>query len=160
MSVSTQRPGVELTEDRAFTQRVRRLVWISLGALALITVLAVLDDAAPWMVALMLLGWVLMPSLLSLSIHRPRLRYGLVVPGTCFTSAVIALAIVSDGLAAVGWWLIAAGLVVGGTDGIWFWMRWLPVPRQFEDPFGLPRLTLIGVHVTLLLAGIATVLAV
>lgn len=159
MSVWTERCGVELTTDASFTQRVRRLVWISLVALGLFTALAVRAEAAAWMVALMVLGWVLMPSLLRLSIQRPMLRYGLVVPATCFSLAVMGMALASQGAAAAGWWLIASGLLVGGADGMWFWMRWLPVPPRCDDPYGPPRLALIGVHVTLLVAGVAVVVA-
>ena len=159
MSVWTERAGVELTTDASFTRRVRRLVWISLVALGLITTLAVQSEAAAWMVALMVVGWALMPSLLWFSIQRPKLRYGLVVPATCFSVAVVGMAVASQGAAAVGWRLIASGLLVGGADGMWFWMRWLPVPPRFNDPYGSPRLTLIGIHVTLLVAGLAVVVA-
>ncbi len=159
MTAWTTTPGTELTRDRPFTRRVQRLVGISLVMLGVITWLAVADDAAGWIVALMLVGWLLMPSLLLLSITRPKLRYGLLIPGTSFTLGVVGMAIDSAGPQALGWWLLAAGLTVGGGAGIWFWMRWLPVPQPFDDPYGRPRLAVIGVHVALVLAGVATVIA-
>ncbi len=159
MSVWTSGPGVELTVDRSFTRRVRRLVWISLIALGAITWLAFQNGAPAWVRALMITGWLLMPTLLALSIGNPKLRYGLLVPGAAFCVAVIGMALDSRGTQSVGWWIIAAGLTVGGSAGLWFWMRWLPVPRPFDDPYGVARLAVIGVHVALVLAGMAAVIA-
>ena len=159
MSVWTQRAAVELTDDPAFTGRVRRLVLVSLVALGVITALAVRDHAATWVVLLMVIGWALMPSLLFLSIRSPGLRYGLLVPGTAFPLGVLGMAVAASGAESIGWWLIATGLTLGGAQGIWFWFRWMPVPHQLDDPFGRSRLTMIVVHVALLLVGIATVAA-
>ena len=159
MSVWTRGPGVELTRDPAFTRRVRRLVWISSIALGVITLLAVRDDASAWVIVLMLVGWLLMPVLLHLSIDNPRLRRGLLVPGTSFTLGGLGMAVATVGALSVGWWLIAAGLMLGGTQGVWFWFRWMPVPGHLDDPFAWPRLGVVGVHVALLLVGIAVVAA-
>ncbi len=156
MSVWTTTAGVELTRDRAFTGRVRRLVGISLVMLGVITWLAITDEAATWIVILMLVGWLLMPSLLLLSLRRPKLRYGLLLPGSSFSLAVLGMALQAPGAQALGWWLIAVGLLIGGTAGVWFWMRWLPVPTPFDDPYGWPRLGVIGVHAALVVAGIAS----
>ncbi len=159
MSVWTTTPGVELTQDRLFTRRIRRLIGISLVMLGVISWLATANDAATWIVALMLVGWLLMPSLLLLSLKRPELRYGLLLPGSAFTLGVLAMALQAQGAQALGWWLIAVGLTIGGTAGIWFWMRWLPVPKPFDDPYGWPRLAVIGVHAALVVAGIAILAA-
>ena len=157
-SSRTRRAGVELTSDPAFTRRIRRLGWVSVFALGLLTLLAIGDHAATWAVVLMVVGWALMPSLLFLSIGNPVLRYALLLPGTSFPLGVLGMALGTVGTASAGWWLVAAGLTLGGAQGMWFWFRWIPVPRLFDDPFGRPRLAVIGAHVVLLVIGIAVVL--
>jgi hypothetical protein len=53
---------------------------------------------------------------------------------------------------------MTAGVLFGGMLGVWFWFRWLPVPRGLHEPFSRARWGLIGVHVSLIVAGIGLVL--
>lgn len=132
---------------------------MALGAIAF---LALTTTEAP-VVALTLLfgGWIAMPSLLAMALDQPRWRYLLIVPATMVGSGLL---IVIAGLsgstrALMGWWLIAAGVLFGAGLGGWFWYRWMPVPLGLSDPFSRGRWALIGVHVGLILAGMALVLA-
>jgi hypothetical protein len=57
-------------------------------------------------------------------------------------------------MAALGWVLIAVGLLLGGLLGGWFWFRWAPVPRVLDEPFAPARWWLIAVHVGFICAGL------
>jgi hypothetical protein len=157
MSLLNTRAGVELTADRLFRRRIRRLVAISTVALGVIWGLAFADDAEPWILGLLGIGWVLMPTVLALSLSRPMTRYALMIPANIVSIGLIAMTVSAPDSTMVGWMLITAGILVGGFLGMWFWFRWLPVPRALDDPFGGPRLALVGLHFGLVLVGMAMV---
>lgn len=154
-----RRIPVELSTDARFARRVKRLALTSVVALGLIWWLAVSTLATPQIVGIALAaGWVLMPAVLLASLTRPRLRYALVLPATLVGVALLAISIwwrPLDPLAAAGWLLITAGISLGGVLGLWFWFRLLPVPEPLDDPFSRGRLALIGLHVGLIVTGIA-----
>lgn len=162
MSGTMLRAGVELSADPRFAGRVRRLVVVSTIALGVVAGLAAAKtDAPPWVLAMLAAGWVTMPVILSASLRRPSLRYWLVVPAGLVSLGLISLCIgwlPEDPAAAVGWVLVAAGILLGGTLGSWFWYRLLPVPAAMEPPFSFPRLALIAVHSGLVVVGLALVL--
>jgi len=149
--------GMEMTRDRLFTHRVRRLVWVSVFALGVICVMAFLDDAPNWVLALLAAGWLLMPAILAISLRRPMMRYALVVPATVVPIGLMWMVLTASEATLTGWILMAVGILFGGLLGMWFWFRWFPVPRVFADPYGGPRISLIGVHIALVLAGAAMV---
>lgn len=99
-------------------------------------------------------GWVLMPTVLLLSLRRPGARRAVPVPSALVTAALIDMAAAVPNL---GWALMAAGMLLGGVLGAWFWFRLLPIPAKLEDPFGPGRWALIAVHVGLIVAGMALV---
>jgi hypothetical protein len=148
---------MELGPDQAFVPRVLRLTAVSSVALGIVWALAIATLEAPPAVHVALLaGWFLMPAILAASIAEPRLRYGLAVPATLVTVALIAVAIrwlPEEPLGAVGWLLLLAGIGLGGVLGMWLWYRLAPVPVELRDPFGPARWRLIGVHVGLLVVG-------
>jgi hypothetical protein len=158
--VSTRRAGsgIELTGDRLFTHRVRRLVAISAVALGVIWGLAFLEEPPAWILALLALGWVSMPTVLAASLGRPLLRYALIVPAGAVSIGLIGMVITAPEETATGWLLITSGILLGGFLGVWFWFRWLPVPRILDDPFGWPRVVLVGLHLALILIGAALVI--
>jgi hypothetical protein len=101
-----------------------------------------------------------MPTLLVASLRRPLVRYALVVPSTLVglgLLAICAVALPEDGVAAAGWVLTTAGIVLGGVLGIWFWFRLLPVPAALDDPFSPGRWALVMTHVALVVAGLILV---
>ncbi|MEA3501764.1 MAG: hypothetical protein U9R47_03250 [Actinomycetota bacterium] len=149
--------GVEMTGNRLFAHRVRRLVAISAVALGVIWGLAFIEHAPAWILALLGLGWVLMPTVLAVSVRRPALRYALVAPATAVPVGLIGMVMVAPEQTVTGWVLITVGILFGGFLGIWFWFRWFPVPRILDDPFGWPRLVLVGLHTALVLGGMAIV---
>ena len=151
--------GVELTADTVFQRRVRRLVALSAVALGLMLWLAASDGAQWWVLALIGVGWVLMPTFLAMSLSKPWVRYMLIVPATTVSLGLIAMTLATEGSASVGWMLLTLGVLAGGTLGIWFWYRWFPVPRLLDDPFGWPRLTLIALHLGLILVGFGILIA-
>jgi len=157
MSLLNTRAGVELTADRLFGHRIRRLVAISAIALGAIWALAFADDAETWILVLLGIGWVLMPTVLALSLSRPMTRYALVIPATTVSIGLLAMTVSAPQSTVTGWVFITAGILIGGLLGMWFWFRWLPVPRPFDDPFGVPRLALVGLHLGLVLAGMTMV---
>jgi hypothetical protein len=59
----------------------------------------------------------------------------------------------------VGWMLVTAGVLLGGTLGLWTWYRVLPVPPPLDDPVAPGRWALIGVHVALVLLGLVMLVA-
>jgi hypothetical protein len=101
-----------------------------------------------------------MPSILALSLSRPRLRYALIVPSLLVTLALLTISLVvppGSVIQRVGWALMTGGVLLGGSLGVWFWFRWLPVPSFLVDPFSRMRWGLIGLHVCLIVIGIALV---
>jgi hypothetical protein len=154
-----RRIPVELSTDARFARRVKRLALTSVVALGLIWWLAVTTLATPPLVGTALAaGSVLMPAVLVVSLTRPRLRYALVLPATLVGLALLAISIwwlPLDPLAAAGWLLITTGISLGGVLGLWFWFRLLPVPELLNDPFSRGRLALIGLHVGLIVTGLA-----
>jgi hypothetical protein len=157
MTAIRRQRGLELTGDRLFTHRVRRLVGVSVVALGVIWVLAFLDDAPVWILALLGVGWALMPLILAVSLRRPMARYGLIVPATVIPLGLAGMIMVGQDSTSNGWIVMTIGIVFGGFLGLWFWFRWLPVPRVLDDPFGSARVSLIGIHIALILSGAAMV---
>jgi hypothetical protein len=153
-----RRLPVELSPDPAFARRVRRLGLVSLVALGAIWGLAVRTlDAPPIVDGALLAGWGLMPATLFASLARPMLRYGLALPASLVTLALLAISVgwlPASPVAAAGWLLMLAGIGLGGAMGLWLWYRLLPVPPALADPFSPARWTLIGVHVALIVVGI------
>lgn len=154
-----RRIPVELSTDARFARRIKRLALTSVVALGLIWWLAVTTLATPPLAGVALAaGWVLMPTVLLASLTRPRLRYALVVPATLVGVALLGVSVwwlPTHPLAAAGWLLITVGISLGGVLGLWFWFRLLPVPAALDDPFSGGRLALIGLHVGLIVTGIA-----
>jgi hypothetical protein len=152
------RTGVELTDDRLFAHRIRRLTAVSAVALGVITGLAAAADAPTVSIALLATGWVLMPVILAASLKRPTLRYALVLPASVVTVGLIGVLASSEGVAVLGWALITAGILLGGTLGMWFWYRLVPVPYALSDPYGIPRIALVALHIALVLSGVVIVI--
>lgn len=163
MTLFSQRvPGVELTHDRTFEARVRRLSVVSLVALGTITWLAIRDNASTAVILLLIAGWISMPTVLRASLRRPGLRYALSVPAVLFAGGLTVFSTSLPDLAATsaaGWWTITVSLWFGAMLGMWLWFRWLPVPTRLIDPFALGRLTLVTAHIGGVLIGIALVIA-
>lgn len=149
--------GIELTGDRLFAHRVRRLVVITAVTLGVIWGLAFIEEAPTWILVLLAVGWASMPTILAASLSRPSLRYALVVPAGAVSAGLIGMAMIAPEETATGWILIAAGVFLGGFLGVWFWFRWIPVPRILNDPFGWSRVFLVGLHLALVLVGAALV---
>jgi hypothetical protein len=150
---------VEMSADSRFARRVRRLIAVSAVALGVITLLARDHGASAMAMVLLAVGWVTMPSVLAASLRVPRMRYLLVVPAA---ATILGLLLVSTssadaGLVPLGWWSITAGVGLGGVLGVWFWYRWMPVPRRLEDPFAGGRWALITVHVAAVAVGVVLV---
>lgn len=149
--------SVEMSDSALFTPRVRRLVAISTVALGLITLLVATRAGSHNEPSLLLaaIGWLLMPVILTISLRRPRWRYLLAIPATTVAIALIVVSIqFTDGLmTTVGWWMMTSGILIGGTLGMWFWYRWLPVPGSLDDPFSFGRWSLIAAHVGLVAVG-------
>lgn len=150
-------PSVELSTDRRFAGRVRRLALTSVVALGIIWALAVATlDVPPLIGAGLLAGWVLMPSILFASLADPRWRFALAVPGSLVGISLLAIIVAwrpASPLAAIGWSMMAAGVLLGGLLGLWFWYRLAPVPTALDDPFSAGRLGLIRIHVLLIVVG-------
>jgi hypothetical protein len=146
-----------MTADPRFTARVKRLVAVSAVALGLISLLVamVTTDSGWYRTALAAAGWVLMPTLLGYSIRHPRWRYLLSVPTAAVSAALVLVATdaADSGWATAGWWLMTGGVLTGGLLGAWFWYRWLPVPRRFDDPFSPGRWALVAAHTGVIVAG-------
>jgi len=154
--------GREMTTDTAFTHRVRRLAVISFIMLGVIALCAdQTTEAPPWVLGLLVLGWVTMPIVLAKSIAKPELRYALAGPAIAVSLGLVGLVAwwLPAGAAGLGWLLITAGVLVGGGLGLWFWFRFVAVPRSLEDPFGWGRITLVAVHVALVLGGLALIVS-
>ncbi len=148
----------EMTADGRFARRIVRLGLTSVFALGLIWFLSVVTlDAGPAIRIGLIGGWFLMPSFLGLSLRWPVLRRLLIVPSSLVSLALLAICLsaIPEGVVAhAGWLLITAGVLFGGTLGVWFWFRWLPVPARLADPFSAGRWALIGIHVSLTVAGL------
>jgi hypothetical protein len=158
-----RRVGIEMTGHPRFRSRVRRLAITSGVALGVIWAMAVRTlDASRSIEGLLLAGWVTMPTVLGLSLTRSSIRRLVVAPTLLVTAALIGICLWElphAGLARAGWLALTAGILMGGGMGVWFWYRWIPVPRAFDDPYARARSTLIAVHVALVLGGIALILA-
>lgn len=156
-AATARRSPVELTSDRRFERRIKRLAAVSAVALGLIWALVVATIAAPSAVdAVFAAGWLLMPSTLVASLRYPRLRYGLVVPASLVSVGLLAVCIgwlPTDPLVALGWLLMTVGIALGGCLGLWFWYRLLPVPARLDDPFSTGRWALIVAHIVLVVVG-------
>lgn len=149
---------VELSDDARFAARVRRLAATAAVALGLIWALAVTTLEAPPLIGVALAaGWASMPAILLASLSRPRLRYALVAPSTLVGLGLLAISLAwlpASPMAAIGWLIVTAGVLMGGLMGLWFWFRLLPVPEALDDPFSPGRLALIGLHVGLIVTGL------
>jgi hypothetical protein len=138
---------------------VKRLGAVSVVALGLIWLLGVTTlDAPPLLGVALAAGWVLMPTTLFASLARPLLRYALIAPASLVGAGLLAISawwLPADPVVAAGWLLITAGVLLGGMLGTWFWLRLLPVPHSLDDPFSWGRWALIGIHVALIVGGLA-----
>lgn len=152
------RRGLELTGDRIFRHRVRRLAAVSAVGLGVVWGLAYVGGAPLWTLTLLAVGWVLMPMTLAFGLDRPGLRRVVMLPAVLVPVALVGMLSVVTEATRTGWIVAIAGLGFGAFIGAWFWLRWLPVPRLFDDPFGWPRVGLVGIHIGLLLAGGALIL--
>ena len=154
-------PGSEMGQHPQVLARVRRLALVSSVALGVVFALAVTTlDISMATKAFLVGGWVLMPTLLFVSIRRPRVRRLLVLPSALMSVALLAIcltALPADLSARVGWLLITAGVMLGGLLGLWFWYRLFPVPRFLDAPFSQGRWALIGIHVAMIVLGLALV---
>lgn len=149
---------MELSDDPAFSRRIVRLLVTSAVVLGLLWDLArgIANLASLWEKGL-LWGWVLMPTILGLSLRWPRLRYALMVPSFLVSVSLLGLcctALPREALAAAGWILVTTGVLLGGVLGIWFWFRWLPVPNGLDQPFSRGRWTLVVIHISLIVIGL------
>ncbi len=159
MRLTDRRLGVELTDNPLFARRVRRLVVVSATALGVIAAVAIRSGGPRAAVALLVAGWVIMPLVLAASLSRPLVRYALVLPATLVTLGLVGMVLSTDGSETIGWILVTLGILVGGSLGMWLWYRWFPVPYMLDDPYGVPRLMLLSVHIVLVVSGVVVVLA-
>jgi hypothetical protein len=154
-------PAVELTDDPAFARRVVRLARTSVVALGYIVLLwAITLDTAAIIGFGLALGWVLMPTILWLSLRLPKLRCALIIPSSLVSVALLAIcltALPADPVARAGWVSITIGILFGGLLGMWFWFRWAPVPAQLNDPFSPGRWMLVGAHIAMIVVGLLLV---
>jgi hypothetical protein len=150
---------VELSDDARFAGRMRRLALTATVALGVLWALATTTLDAPLAAELsLLLGWLLMPTLLFASLRDPRWRYALVLPSSLVGVPLLAICarwLPASAVAAAGWVLVTAGILLGSLLGIWFWYRLLPVPAALEDPFSPGRWMLISAHIVLIVAGLS-----
>jgi len=153
--------GVEMSSDPAFLRRVRRLAIVSAIALGPMWALAVGTLEAHVAVYLALFGgWVLMPTVLGLSIRRPGVRLLVALPTTLVVAALVAICLTAlpvDRVAGAGWLTVTVGIAFGVFLGAWFWYRWLPVPASLKDPCSKGRSIFIVVHVALVVLGLLLV---
>ena len=158
-ALAGRRLPVELSADPVFARRVRRLGLVSLVALGVVWGLAVTTlEAPPPVEGALLAGWALMPAVLFASLAWPMLRLGLTLPATLVTLGLLAITagwLPDAPIAAAGWVLMLGGVALGGAMGLWLWYRLLPVPAVLAHPFSPARWLLIGVHVALIVVGMA-----
>lgn len=156
------RTGVEMSGDPLFLPRIRRLASVSSVALGIVWLLA-MTTTEPHSAAIdgaLLAGWIVMPTVLWSSIRRPQIRPLVFVPSALVTLGLVALcltALPGDVSVRAGWVLVTGGIVFGGVLGGWFWFRWFPVPEMLDAPFSSARWALIGVHVAMIVVGLALV---
>ncbi len=154
-------PGSEMGLHPQILARVRRLALVSSVALGAIFVLGSTTlDVSAVTTASLAGGWVLMPTSLVLSIKRPRIRYLLILPSTLVSAGLLAICLTAlpvEWPARVGWLLITGGVMLGGILGLWFWYRFVPVPRFLDAPFSPGRWALIGIHVAMIVLGLTLV---
>ena len=98
-----------------------------------------------------------MPTVLAISLRRPLARYALVVPASLVIVGLWGMVTTATDTELLGWSLVLAGILLGGTLGMVFWYRWVSVPRRFNDPFGPARMALVAIHIGLVLVGAAIV---
>lgn len=162
-TVGSAGPGDEMGMHPAMLARIRRLAIVSSVMLGVVFFLA-LDgiDTHRGVYAALGAGWLLMPTLLLVSLRRPRIRYLLSVPSALVGGALVAIcatALPHDGVARIGWLLVTAGVLMGAGLGAWFWFRWFPVPHLLDQPFSPMRWTLVAVHVVMIVLGVGLVFA-
>jgi hypothetical protein len=105
-------------------------------------------------------GWVLMPSILVLSLRWPPLRIWVIIPSALETLALLSMCMYYlpfAPTARLGWMLTTAGVLLGDVLGAWFWFHWANVPPLFVDPFSAGRWILIIIHVALIVVGLGLV---
>ena len=156
------RRSVEMTRDPRFGVRVIRLAATSVVALGLIWGFQLATLNTPALVGICLaVGWALMPVLLIASLRWPVARYGLALPSTLVGVGLVAICLTALppewGAARVGWLMTTSGVLVGGALGLWFWFRLAPVPRFLDDPFSPGRWLLVGIHIVLIVVGLALI---
>jgi hypothetical protein len=157
-----RRTGIEMSGDPLFLPRVRRLASVSSVALGIIWMLAIwtTEPHSGAIDGALLAGWILMPTVLWSSIRRPEMRALVFLPSALVTVGLMALCLTAlPGAAMVrgGWLLVTGGILFGGFLGGWFWFRWFPVPASLDAPFSSARWVLIGIHVAMIVVGIALV---
>lgn len=156
-------PTMEMSGSFEFAGRIRRLVLVSAIALGSIWFVAINKlDLPVWVESLLLAGWVLMPTLLAISLRRPAARYLIAVPASLVSAALVAILVLelpATMAATIGWLLITTGILLGGSLGLWFWYRLLPVPGGLDYPFSPGRWVLVGIHVGLIVIGLMFVIA-
>lgn len=161
MTSQLANPRREMGTDPEILRRVRRLAAVSSVALGVVLLQSVTTlQAAPAVNLGLALGWLLMPTLLTLSIRRPWVRYLLIVPSALVSLSLVGLCrtvLPQDGAARAGWLLITGGVLMGGLLGLWFWYRLFPVPRFLDDAFSPGRWTLVATHVAAISIGSALV---
>ena len=136
---------------------------VSAVALGLIALLVITTLKASILVgAALAVGWILIPVTLVASLWRPSVRYGLVVPSALVSVGLVAVCVLwlpGGSVAATGWLLMTAGVLLGGAMGLWLWFRVLPVPAVLDDPVSAGRWALIALHVAPVVAGLVLVVA-
>ena len=148
--------------DRRLDGRTKRLAAVSAVALGVIYWQATVSPyggALPE--AALLLGWLLMPAVLIASLLLPAARLALLLPSTLVTAglAIVGWQALGDSAsAAAGWLLLGAGILLGDLLGAWLWFGLLPVPLALREPGARLRWLAIGVHVALVLGGLAYVI--
>ena len=151
-----RRTSVE--EFRLVRPRALRLAAVSLVALAVVYRLAAIEPAAgPAERAMIGAGWLLMPLALVLVARVPRFRTILVLPASLATVGVFLVA--AQTLPSAGWLALSVGLAFGGMLGAWLWFGWAPAPGLRAQPRHPLRLALVAVHVAIVLAGLALLIA-
>jgi hypothetical protein len=162
MTSAMSRGGVqriELSPDAAFARRVVRLATVSAIMLGVIWWLSRERGASPMASAWLLAGWIAMPLLLAVSLWQPVLRLLLIVPSTLVTAGVLLAAMTAEPRSHAGWLALLAGLLLGDVLGVWLWLGVAPSRGEWADPFSPSRWAAIGVHVALVLVGVAIVFA-